>query len=154
MKLVQLAVASLLLTTLFLTGCESQPTKTEQPEQLVFTLEDTDWQLESFMQGSAKASGKATLKLLSDKNRIAGSAGCNRYFGGYKTSGDQVSFSQMGATKILCQDMSEEDHFFKYIMRVNRFQIEGNQLILFKDSKPLMQFKATSEPKKKPLKHR
>lgn len=141
-------------TGLFLTlaGCDSKPTKeaTDSAKQMItFSLEDTEWQLKSFMDGKAKATGKANLMMDSEKKRVAGSAGCNRYFGSYNVSGETIQFSQMGATKMMCQDMSEEDHFFKYMQRVNRFQMEANQLILFKDNQPLMQFEAQGEPKKK-----
>lgn len=130
-------------------GCGTLPDKEKTQDQFIYTLADTDWQLESFFSGTAKATGKATLRLNSENNRIAGSAGCNRYFGAYRVINDQIQFSQMGATKMLCQDMSEEDHFFKFMMRINRYQIENDRLILFKDNKPLMQFKATSAPVKK-----
>jgi len=144
-RLIRLWLAT---TFIILNGCAATTDKPEVTAPPVYTLEDTDWQLQAFLQGSAQTSGKATLRLRSDTRRIAGSAGCNRYFGSYRMNGEQITFSQMGATKMMCQNMAEEDHFFKYMMRSNRYQIENDQLILFKDNRPLMQFKATSAPKK------
>lgn len=83
------------------------------------------------------------------KESVSGFSGCNRFFGSYKTKGSTISFSQIGMTKMLCKDASDqiEQQFFDTLRSVNRFQITDTGLVLLNDSEILLN--ATSKMEKR-----
>lgn len=69
---------------------------------------------------------------LRSEGRVSGSAGCNRFFGGYKISGDKLQFSAVGSTKKLCATdvMKEERMFFNLLAQTAQFQRNKTRLRL------------------------
>lgn len=64
--------------------------------------------------------------------RIAGSGGCNRFFGGYETRGDELTVSGLGATEMACEEpvMRQEAVFFAALNDVTGFRRDGDVLVL------------------------
>lgn len=62
-----------------------------------------------------------------DDGRAHGHAGCNRWFATYQSTGDQLSFSQAGATRMMCAPalMEQEGRFFQALGQVERWE-QGN----------------------------
>lgn len=147
-----------LLSVVGLVSCAQTPLKSTEandghlPETpktpQTYPLTSTQWQLGAFYEGNVAASGKVTLTLNSANKQISGFGGCNHFFGQFQRAQDSLNFYQMGATRKLCKDMSEEDLFFKFMMRTNRFVIDGNRLTLFRGQRPMMQFSAVGAPPK------
>ncbi len=81
--------------------------------------------------------------------KVAGQAGCNRFFGTYATEEDKLTFSQMGATKMACPHMDIEVTFFKMLDETNRFVIKNDKLSLKNDGNVIAVFKAEKIEKKK-----
>lgn len=73
-----------------------------------------------------------TLEFDSKTNKVSGFAGCNRFFGTYSTNGNAISFSELGATRMMCQDEKNavENSFFRTIAKVNTFQLSNGKLSL------------------------
>lgn len=94
-----------------------------EPRQL---LSGATWQL----QGS-KAAKAPTLTLMND-GKVHGFAGCNRFFGYYRLTGEGLAFERMAATKMMCSpaEMTIEDSYLQQLAQVRRFSVEANQLIL------------------------
>ena len=66
-----------------------------------------------------------------DSARVTGSGGCNRLFGDYTLSGDSLSFSGVGSTKMACATgMDIETAFLPALARVARWRIVDRQLEL------------------------
>ncbi|MCD8186235.1 MAG: META domain-containing protein [Rikenellaceae bacterium] len=66
-----------------------------------------------------------------DDSRVYGNAGCNNFNGTYKIDGDQLTVD-MGAMNLkMCLDMTVEDRMVRQMPNVTRYEIDGNQLILF-----------------------
>ena len=65
--------------------------------------------------------------------RVAGFAGCNRFFGSYESSGDSLTFGVLGATKMMCppEAMELEQMLFEGLARVARFERDQQRLTLF-----------------------
>ena len=86
----------------------------------------------------AALSGKAPLKgteLTSEfggKLRVSGSAGCNRYTGTYKVSGNSIRISTLATTKKACGApiASQETAFLKALTEARSFTIKGRSLTL------------------------
>ena len=82
-----------------------------------------------------------TITFDSNENRMNGFAGCNRFFGSYKTKGNTISFSQVGITKMLCQDEANqiEQRFLEILNSANSFQLTDNGLILLNREETLLE---------------
>ncbi len=72
--------------------------------------------------------------------RISGKAGCNRYFGKVSFDQQRIFISGVGSTQMACSDMEIESLYLKYLTAVNRYQLSGNNLQLFRDQELLLQF--------------
>lgn len=76
-----------------------------------------------------------------DKNRISGFAGCNRFGGGYKKSGDSIHFLPLVSTRMYCQESQPtESALMEALQRADRIVISKNQLRLFDESAELLLF--------------
>ena len=66
---------------------------------------------------------------------INGSGGCNRVFGNYTLDKKKsIRFSEIGATRMACQNMNFETRFLNLLEQVRYYEIEDNMLLL-KDGK-------------------
>ena len=90
-----------------------------------------EWKL-TLLNGKDYASLQQPITItFSPDNKVAGHAGCNRYFGSYKKSQAELSFSQMGATKMFCDGKMEiEDSFLKALAEVDRFVVSGERILM------------------------
>jgi heat shock protein HslJ len=64
--------------------------------------------------------------------KVAGSGGCNRFFGGYRQDGEALSFSTLGSTRMACPQevMRKEQAFFALLKAVRSAKVEGAKLVL------------------------
>ena len=76
-----------------------------------------------------------TLEFDSKTNKISGFAGCNNFFGTYTTNGNAISFSELGATRMMCQDEVNkvELSMFQTMAKVNNFELSSGKLSLKTD---------------------
>lgn len=72
--------------------------------------------------------------------KISGKAGCNRYFGKVSFDQQRIFISGVGSTQMACTDMEIESLYLKHLTAVNRYQLSGNNLQLFRDQELLLQF--------------
>lgn len=79
------------------------------------------------------------LELFPVEERLGGSGGCNSIFGSFKVNGDQINFSEIGATKMFCAGlMKQEGQFLKLLQEVTHYELRGLQLLLLKDGEIMM----------------
>ena len=77
----------------------------------------------------------------SDKNRVSGFAGCNRFGGSYRKNGDSIHFSPLVSTQMYCQESQPtESALMEALQRADRIVISKNQLRLFGGSAELLLF--------------
>ena len=106
------------------------------------SLFETEWTLKT-MNGKDYSSFNppATLTFSQDESRVSGHAGCNRFFGGYVLTDDNLSVGQLGATKMFCEDKMElEDNYLKALEHVKRYRIKGNSLQLLDGGTVILEF--------------
>jgi heat shock protein HslJ len=70
-------------------------------------------------------------------NRLYGSGGCNRYFGGYAVGpGNSLSITDIGSTRMMCPEgiMRQEDRYFEALGNASAFRVENHKLQVFCDN--------------------
>ena len=122
-------------------------------QQKALPLEGTQWKLAKMEAIPAKAIAAEedffTLEFNAADTMVAGRTNCNRFFGKYELKGKELSFENLGMTRMACPDMQYEDAFVKMLDEGDRFEIKGAELTLFDDHKALAVFKAVPVPAKK-----
>jgi heat shock protein HslJ len=95
-----------------------------------------DWSLRVFDLAGAEQSlvtGTEITLILDDEGKIAGTGGCNRYFGSYEIGADDsISFGDVGATRMACptEIMDQEQRFFTALGAVSGYVVDGGELTL------------------------
>lgn len=115
-------------------------------------LEGTLWQLTSYVTAEgdtqeALANVEATLQL--QAGEISGNDSCNRYFGGYRLEGNQLSFSSRGSTQMACSVpvIQQRQAFQTALDQVDSYVIEGDALRLLNGAgETLLTFTAFRAP--------
>lgn len=118
--------------------------------QKAIKLEETYWRLTE-LDGKQPVVGvreEASLRLSSKDNRFSGTAGCNRFVGGYKLDGEKIGFGQAAATMMACpQEIAEQEQSFKKLLQTaNRYALSADTLSLYADDILLARFKAGTPP--------
>jgi heat shock protein HslJ len=101
------------------------------------TLEDTRWKLSEYLNESGDLQPVISDTVIDAQfvdSKVSGSAGCNRYFGGY-TSGqkNQLVFDgRMGSTQMACAQLiaSQERRYLVLLSDVNSREIRDGMLLL------------------------
>ena len=131
---------------------------TSEPVMLVTSsatgpaLEDTRWQLSEYLNESGNLQPVIPDTVIDARfaaGKVSGSAGCNRYFGGY-TSGqkNQLVFDgRMGSTQMACVQpiANQERRYLVLLSGVNSREIRGDMLLLLDNEGQLvLKFRAES----------
>lgn len=56
--------------------------------------------------------------------------GCNRIFFEYRLSGNNLSFSNIGRTKMMCENIAMEEAYIALLEKVASYQTKGHYLML------------------------
>jgi heat shock protein HslJ len=101
------------------------------------SLEGTTWQLTGYNTGSAISSLVLDTEITAvlDGEQITGSAGCNRYFGGYTLDGERIEVGPVANTEMFCVDpeglMEQEQAYLKALSDIDSYAINRESLTLF-----------------------
>lgn len=76
----------------------------------------------------------------------SGFAGCNRWFSSIERAGDQLSFGNIGLTRMMCPEpqMTTERTYTDALNRADRVRIESNELVLSGSGADLLRFRRTN----------
>jgi heat shock protein HslJ len=60
-------------------------------------------------------------------DRISGSGGCNRFFGGYQTTEDKLSITTLGSTRKACQEtiLAQEAKYLSALQGAQRYETDS-----------------------------
>lgn len=136
-------------SSLWLAGCAAtpKPTPAEETSPADWSaIADRDWQLMRI-----KAKDKTLMPMtpilasinFTKDGKIAGSTGCNSYFGSYTRKDATLDVSPLGSTKMMCVEnaMEIEDAFITGMANVKGWQLQEGDLILVDGSnKSIMTF--------------
>ncbi|MGR9090346.1 MAG: META domain-containing protein [Gammaproteobacteria bacterium] len=97
-------------------------------------LEGTYWRLVR-LHGEAVRIAEGTslphIALHGDTDRVAGFGGCNRFFGQYSTSGQEISIQPLGGTRASCPGTDAlERSFIGALAAIDHYVLDGGQLSL------------------------
>lgn len=105
-------------------------------------IDGKDWKLIQ-LDNVGQDYGNASIRFDVANKRVSGNTGCNRFFGGYTTNGDQITFSGVGSTRMMCDEsaMKIESKFEAYLNSPNlKFDVADQTLNIYKDNKLVMMF--------------
>ena len=115
------------------------------PPGLAAALEDTMWILMSYGEpGNLQAvleDTEITATFDSEKGQVKGSAGCNSYFGGYESKGNELSLAgPIGSTMMSCGEQidQQEIEYLQILQNAESYEMDGNQLQLTSGDKVLI----------------
>ncbi|MBX2970684.1 MAG: META domain-containing protein [Cyclobacteriaceae bacterium] len=121
---------AVLLMVVALINCQTQK----------LSLTDVEWKLTS-LNGKDYATAEPITLTFTGDNKVAGHAGCNRYFGSYTHSGSVISFGNLGATKMYCDGkMETEDAFMKALAEVDGYSLSTEKLQLKAGETTILEF--------------
>jgi heat shock protein HslJ len=124
---------TVLAALLLAAGCASAPpAPTAVPLDLI---EGTAWQAEE-IEGTGVLDHAPSTIVFDAGQKIAGRAGCNRYFGTFEQSGDTVTIKPAGSTRMACPPdvMDQEGKFLSALEKVKTARREPGKLLLLDGS--------------------
>jgi heat shock protein HslJ len=145
MTLRMFAVAAVLV----LAACSgNEPRSAEQAsgDEVTFELAGTRWALMALgdkVVTVSEGGREAYIALNSAENSVVGHAACNRISSTYKLHDAQLSFGEVIATRMFCQDMPTETALLAVLKATAGWRISGSQLeLLDANRQPLARFEA------------
>lgn len=98
-------------------------------------LAGTVWQAEDIDSGGIIDNSHITVQITAD-GRIAGSSGCNRYFGALSVDAAAFLVDGLGSTRKACAPalMQQEQRFLKALQETRRFERDGDFLRLYDEA--------------------
>jgi heat shock protein HslJ len=131
------------ISFLFFSGCRAFNESTDQPE-----LTDAQWQLLAMNQKAADLGNKAFIRFSDKDRKIAGKAACNSIFADYELTGNKLSFSGIGSTKMYCEGlMDQENQIITNLEKTKRYEIKYGLLYLYGSDDLLLTFKKVNTNK-------
>ena len=101
----------------------------------------TSWRAED-IGGRGVIDNAQTTITFDAEGRVAGSGGCNRYFGPVTIGGSAIRFGDIGATRMACVPalMDQEQKFFDALAatRSYRFDDRGNKLVFLGEESTIL----------------
>lgn len=126
LKLFLLLVGGVLITNCC--SCRRNSGKPSKP------LTDIQWTLIQQDGRLVKADGNYHITFNSADSTFNGRGDCNTLFGRYALPGaGLISIDALGSTRMFCPDQQMEDRFFQVLDTINRYEIDGNLLMLYTD---------------------
>jgi len=108
---------------------------TEIPPEEPILIEDYLWSLASINGSELIPTTLITAEFKDDQ--IAGTAGCNNYFGEYNRTDTEISFGPFGTTRMACPDpegvMDQENGYLATLATVTAYVVE-NDILWFSDA--------------------
>jgi len=125
---------ALAATLLLLAACGNQEPKAPEPEgEVTYELAGTRWALVALGDKTVTVSEggrEAYIALNSADGSVVGYAGCNRISSTHQSNGSQLSFGDVTATRMFCDDMPIETALLDAMKSTAGWRISGSRLEL------------------------
>lgn len=124
-----------------LNGCGGEP---------LSLLTDREWVIEDLDGQGIVDQSRITLQFFAQDGRVAGTASCNRYHGGFRLTGENLTFQHPASTLMACPEalMHQEQTFFRILAAVTGFDIDATGALVL--SGPEGTMKGHAEPMASP----
>lgn len=73
------------------------------------------------------------LSLGQQEGGLHGQAWCNTYFGSYTATDGKISIGNIGATRMACDQLMDEQNYFNILQKMTSFSIKDKELTLSGD---------------------
>jgi putative lipoprotein len=129
---------AVLLLGLAACATPEKPMAAPPPASPPQSLAGAEWRITEIAGKPVPADTKVTMAFAD--GRVAGTSGCNRYFGGFEAGPGTLKVGQAGSTMMACPEpmMQTEQAFLEALRQVTGFTVSGNSLTLTGASGPLM----------------
>lgn len=77
-----------------------------------------------------------------DEKKFNGNGGCNQISGNYTIDKKALHFGEVRSTKMSCPDLAFETTFLETLGRVERYEMNGNDLLLKRNRETLLIMRA------------
>ena len=101
------------------------------------------WSLKKIHSDSTviPVSTRAYIRFDKEKKSAGGNGSCNVFGGSVEVKDHEIKITDIFSTKMYCDAVqSTEDVFFMQLKKVDRYDIKGKSLLLYKDKKLLLEF--------------
>lgn len=118
------AVGLVLAAVVGAAGCASTAAAPAAQGSSTLFLAKTNWVAEDINKAGLIDNSRVTLSFSGD-DKIAGAAGCNRFFGGYREAEKNLTISGVGATKMACAPalMDQEGKYLSILGAAQSFAL-------------------------------
>jgi heat shock protein HslJ len=133
MKIVPILACLFLAACLAVAGCVGDQ-QASPDDKTVLALPGTEWELTAIAITSVNLVEGTTITLAFDEETLSGSAGCNRYFGGYTLDENRIAIGGIGSTEMYCGEagvMEQEQLYLSLLGEVASARMDGDTLTLF-----------------------
>jgi putative lipoprotein len=140
------AKASLIVATMAVAPSATRADNTGQSKNATDGLFDIEWRLTE-LAGTEPVEGHVPTLILREDGKAGGDSGCNVYFASAEIDGSEISFSEIGSTKIACEQpvMDQERALFEALESTAGFDLSEDGLeLLDKDGALLLRFTAAA----------
>lgn len=95
-----------------------------------------EWSITEIGSSPVLADTAPTIAFLDD-NAVAGSGSCNRFRGGFKLTGEGLTFEQLATTMMACPDpvMQQEQSLIRQLEATHSFDIRADGALILRDAK-------------------
>ncbi|OTG64693.1 META domain-containing protein [Acinetobacter silvestris] len=148
----KLIATVLISSTLAVVGCTSMPS-TIQQEQNLALLQNKIWVMTHIGAIEYKmdphAPNAPSIQFNSNEMRVNGTDGCNRLMGTYVVKGNQINFSPMAGTKMMCMETMElSSKYNEALSQVAGYQVYGQTLkLLDRHGNVVLKYRSTVQPR-------
>jgi len=143
MKLVKVLSVFALSTLLFNACSTNIPKGSNVNIKKDVSINNTSWKLVEEDEIVKGFNGEDVhLTITENGTKVNGFAGCNRFSTETVLSAENISFSPIASTKMLCPTIKTEDSFLALLEDTNRYEIKGNELYFYKGNMLLLKFKS------------
>lgn len=122
------ALTLLVATLIFMSACTLVDQASDDP------LDDTSWVLFAYRKTKPIDGTRITAEF--QEGEIRGSAGCNSYFGSYKTDGNSIEMSEIAWTLMACMEpegiMEQEQLIMSFLSDAQEYRLDDGQLQIFR----------------------
>ncbi len=84
----------------------------------------------------------AYISFETNDKRFNGNGGCNQFSGAYTINKSEIRFGETRSTKMSCVDIEFENTFLSVLNSIDRFDQNGNELLMKRKKETLLVFRA------------
>lgn len=118
-----------IVASVFFTGCSTSATEeTAKPD---VSLTNTYFKVVTLKGNEIEVFDKEPYIQFEAEGKVKGHLGCNSFFGSFTTEDKNISFENIGSTKMMCPNIKTEDAFTQVLQHTKAYEIKGETLTFF-----------------------